>query len=45
MNTETTIRNTVTEEELTEDIGNKMEELERLLEGKAQKEARVGGKL
>ena len=35
MNTETTIRNTVTEEELTEDIGNKMEELERLLEGKA----------
>ena len=35
MNTETTIRNTVTEEELTEDIGNKMEELERLLENKA----------
>ena len=35
MNTETTINNTVTEEELTEDIGNKMEELERLLENKA----------
>ena len=35
MNTETTVRNTVTEEELTEDIGNKMEELERLLENKA----------
>ena len=45
MNTETTINNTVTEEELTEDIGNKMEELERLLENKAQKEAKVGGKL
>ena len=45
MNTETTIRNTVTEEELTEDIGNKMEELERLLENKAQRESKVGGKL
>ena len=34
MNTGTSV-NTVTEEELTEDIGNKMEELERLLENKA----------